>query len=214
MRVNLNLPENRNEKVERMLKPQDVVLALKLVCKDGYSWSQASLASELAMSASEVNAGLKRLALATLVEPHADGRRCTIIRPALREFLIYGLKYVFPAEKGAPAIGMPTANAGYPLKEFSNSEQTLPVWPVKGGKVKGFSLKPLYPTVAKAAQNDSELYAYLVLVDALRDAESEQAEVAQIMLRDRLSKSKSPVANNKQIKVVSGKDDQLDLLAL
>ena len=214
MQENLNLPENPNEYVERMLKPQDVVLALKLVCKDGCSWSQASLAAELAMSASEVNAGLKRLALATLVEPHADGRRCSIIRPALREFLIHGLKYVFPAEKGAPAIGMPTANAGYPLKEFSDPEQTLPVWPVKDGKVKGFSLKPLYPTVAKAAQNDSELYAYLVLVDALRDTQNEQADIAQVMLRDRLSKPKKRLQSPQTSTALGGQDGQLDLLAL
>ena len=199
-----------------MLKPQDVVLALKLVCKDGYAWSQAGLAAELAMSASEVNAGLKRLAIATLVEQHEDGRRWQIVKPALSEFLIHGLKYVFPAEKGAPAIGMPTSNACYPLKEHVVGEVGIPVWPVKGGKVKGFSFKPLYPTVAKAAQNDGELYAYLALVDALRDADNDQADIAQVILRDRLSKAKKRVITSSltTIKPVTGKDDQLDLLAL
>lgn len=200
-----------------MLKPQDIVLALKLVCKDGDMWSQASLAADLAMSASEVNAGLKRLALASLVEPHNDGRRCTVIRPALREFLIHGLKYVFPAEKGAPAIGMPTSNAAYPLSEIVELDQALPVWPVEGGRVKGFSFKPLYPTVAKAAQNDSQLYAYLVLVDALRDAENSQSDVAQVILRNRLSKIRKVIKKSSQAelnKSVTGKDDQLDLLAL
>lgn len=200
-----------------MLKPQDIVLAVKLVCKHDDPWSQAGLAAELAMSASEVNAGLKRLALATLVQQHSDGRRWQVVLPALREFLIHGVKYVFPAEKGAPAIGMPTSNACYPLKQHVSDTVGIPVWPMKGGKTKGFSFKPLYPTVAKAAQLDPELYAYLALIDALRDADNDQADVAQVMLRDRLSKQKKRLSRLSVApiqKPLIGKDEQMDLLAL
>ena len=44
-----------------MLKPQDVVLLLKLLIKDEIPWTQPSIAAELYLSASEVNAGIKRL---------------------------------------------------------------------------------------------------------------------------------------------------------
>ena len=200
-----------------MLKPQDIVLAVKLVCKEDEPWSQAGLAAELAMSASEVNAGLKRLAIATLVEQHEDGRRWQVVLPALREFLIHGLKYVFPAEKGAPAIGMPTSNACYPLNEHVSDAVGVPVWPMKGGKTKGFSFKPLYPTVARAAQLDPELYAYLALIDAVRDAENDQADVAQVVLKEKLSQQKrrlSRMSSSATAKPVMGKDEQMDLLAL
>lgn len=199
-----------------MLKPQDVVLALKLVCKEGLGWSQASLAAELVMSASEVNAGLKRLALATLIEIHEDGRRWCVVKPSLKEFLIHGLKYVFPAEKGAPCIGLPTSNASYPLNEHVSDGLGVPVWPMKGGKVKGFSFSPLYPTVAKAAQNDPELYALLTLVDALRDTDNDQVDVAQVMLRERLTKKRKRMPAQSAIieEVQPLNDQQLDLLAL
>lgn len=44
-----------------MLKPQDVVILLKLLADPTYLWSQNQLALHLCMSVSEVNAGLKRL---------------------------------------------------------------------------------------------------------------------------------------------------------
>lgn len=200
-----------------MLKPQDIVLALKLVCKEGLEWSQASLAGELVMSASEVNAGLKRLATATLIELHEDGRRWQVVKPALKEFLIHGVKYVFPAEKGAPCIGLPTSNASYPLNEHVSDELGVPVWPMKGGKVKGFCFSPLYPTVAKAAQNDPELYAFLSLVDALRDTDNDQVDVAQVMLRERLTKKNrksKPLSSEKENISAQPNDQQLDLLSL
>ena len=43
-----------------MLKPQDIVIVLKILAKDDEYWAQGSLAFELGMSASEVNAGIKR----------------------------------------------------------------------------------------------------------------------------------------------------------
>ncbi len=44
------------------LKPQDIVVALKLVARGADEWTQPELARSLHLSASEVNHGLKRLA--------------------------------------------------------------------------------------------------------------------------------------------------------
>lgn len=50
-----------------MLKPQDVVIVMKILAKQEQSWSQGGLAVELGMSASEVNGGIKRAILSGLL---------------------------------------------------------------------------------------------------------------------------------------------------
>ena len=194
-----------------MLKPQDVVLAMKLLSKEQENWSQGSLAQELVMSASEVNAGLKRLAYTQLIEKHDDGRKWKVVRPAIAEFLIYGIKYVFPAEKGAPCSGILTSMAAVPLKQHIQSSGLTPVWPYKGAKNKGFALQPLYPSSPKAALADSELYEWLVIVDALRDNENEQRDIAELALKDKLAGRQRVEPDSESSET---KDDQMDLLSL
>ena len=196
-----------------MLKPQDIVLALKLFVKEKEAWSQGSLAQELVMSASEVNAGIKRLAYAGLIEHQEDGRRWKIVKPALQEFLIHGIKYVFPAEKGAPSFGMPTSNASKPLTELVNDATDFPVWPVKQAKSKGYAFLPLYTTVPQAAKNDQKLYELLVIVDALRDNDNEKMDVAQVLLKSKLSGRKQK-AEKPEIATVEDPDQQVDLFTL
>ncbi len=201
-----------------MLKPQDVVLLVKLVCKDKDDWSQAGLATELVLSASEVNAGLKRLDRCGLIEPHKDGRRWQVIKPALREFLLHGLAYVFPAEKGRPCMGIVTAYAHPGLHPHFSAEMqaVIPVWPERQAKTKGFTLKPLYPTVSKACQNDPELHEWLALLDCLRDHDNSEREVAKVLLREKLAARKKVKATgvSQQQQAATLADQQLDLLVL
>lgn len=195
-----------------MLKPQDIVLALKLLCKGKDDWSQGSLGLELVMSASEVNAGIKRLAYTRLIEKQEDGRKWQVIKPALKEFMLHGIQYVFPAEKGAPTAGMPTAYAAEPLKSHMPSNDFPPVWPMKGGKFKGYAFHPLYPTVTQAVKNDPQLYEWLTIVDALRDTDNEQRDIAELAFADKLSgRARDGKKNNKEEAI---DDQQLDLLSL
>ena len=71
-----------------VLKPQDMVVLLKLVAIDGSDWSYNSLANELSMSPAEVHAGIKRCAAARLF----DHQRNAPIRSALLEFLVHGIR--------------------------------------------------------------------------------------------------------------------------
>src|SRR4051794_10790510 len=95
------------------LKPQDVVVALKLVASGASEWTQPGLARCLHLSASEVNHALKRLVACHLF----NARERRVIRAGLLEFLVYGLRYVFPAELGRVGRGMPTAFSVAPLAE-------------------------------------------------------------------------------------------------
>lgn len=197
-----------------MLKTQDIVLALKLLCKGKENWSQGGLAQEIVISAAEVNAGIKRLSFAKLIEKQEDGRRWQVIKPAMEEFLLHGIKYVFPAQKGAPAVGLPTAHAVAPLKLHLTTQLDYPpVWPSKQGKIKGYGFVPLYPTVAQAAMRDAELYEWLSIVDALRDTDNEEPDLARLCLKDKLA-GRLRVINKEKKQQVPKDDNQLDLLSL
>ena len=134
-----------------MLKSQDVVIVLKLAAKNAAElpWNFASLARELCMSSSEVHAGFQRAVKASLINPHTRQPNIS----ALYEFIIHGLRYVFPPERGEVTRGVPTAHAADPLKRHLLDDGELPpVWPDPKGKVRGQAFLPLYKSVPKAAE--------------------------------------------------------------
>ena len=167
-----------------MLKPQDIVILLKIAAMGEATWRYDSLAKELHMSASEVHAGFKRAERAQL----ADGQSKQPIYPALEEFLTHGIRYVFPAEVGGLTRGMPTAHAAEPLKKaLIKTRELPPVWPFGDGNTRGYTFLPLYKTVPQAARNDERFYELLVLVDAIRGGRARERQLAIQELRKRLS---------------------------
>jgi hypothetical protein len=166
------------------MKPQDLVVALKLVAHPNAAWSYPKLAVELFMSASEVHSAVQRATRSGLLQ---DNDRHTPNRKALLEFLIHGIKYVFPAERGGLTRGMPTSHAAAPLdKQFAASDEPPPVWADPQGTVRGEELEPLYRSVPKAARADKQLYELLALVDAIRGGRARERELAVKELRSRL----------------------------
>src|SRR5262245_33810357 len=146
------------------LKPQDVVVLLKLAARPDEDWSYPKLAADLSMSASEVHASVRRTTQAGLV---AEATR-SVNRQALLEFLVHAVKYVFPPERGGVTRGLPTSHAAPPLRSHFRSGADLPpVWPDPEGTVRGEQLEPLYRSVPKAARADPLLYEWLALVDAV-----------------------------------------------
>src|ERR1700722_20480458 len=87
-----------------VLKPQDVYVVLKIVTC-GVRGPYAQLASELGMSTSEVHASVKRAQSAKLIHGSELLNRPNLA--ALEEFLVHGLKYAFPAERGEFTRGVP-----------------------------------------------------------------------------------------------------------
>jgi len=168
-----------------VLKPQDIVILLKLVAIGGRQWSYSSLANELAMSPSEVHSGIGRATSARLFDPR---RRVPILK-SLLEFLVHGVKYSFPPERGSLTRGMPTSYAGPPVNSsLTQSDESPPVWPDPEGSVRGYEFSPLYRSVPKAARRDNELYELLTLVDAIRDGRARDRELAVKEITARLDK--------------------------
>jgi hypothetical protein len=145
------------------MRPQDIVILLKIAARKNEPWYMKDLAYQLGISASEVTESLNRSVLAGLLA--ADKR--TLMRNALLEFLIHGLKYVFPQKPGAMVRGMATAHSAFPLNQLISSEEQY-VWTWADGEERGFAVEALHPNVPKACRRDSRLYEILALVDALR----------------------------------------------
>ena len=169
-----------------ILKPQDVVILLKLVALGQEPWTYQRLAVELSISQSEAHAGVRRAVAARLMSDAttAGGRP---VLPALAEFVVHGVRYAYPPERGALTAGMPTGYAAPPLNEvITQPDEPPPVWPYAEGKVRGYSLAPLYPSVPAAAARDAALYELLALVDAIRDGRARERSLAAKEIEKRL----------------------------
>lgn len=166
-----------------VLKPQDVVLCAKLSANSERWYTFAELGRELYMSASEVHAAAQRARSSQLVINDEEG--LAVSRAAFEEFLLYGIKYAFPAQTGPMTRGMPTGVAAPPLaQQFDQTVDLAPVWPDADGTVRGISFVPLYPSVPAAARLDRRLYEILALIDALRGGAAREREAAAAALKE------------------------------
>ena len=170
-------------KAQGNLKPQDILVLLKLHIALGKERPKlVDLAVELGMSPSEVSQAIKRASFAGLCDPVSS-------KPfpnALKEFILHGLRFVYPVQPGYLAVGMPTSHSALPLSKSIKSNEPY-VWPDPNGKVRGQSLEPLYPSVPFASKKDAKLYELLALVDALRAGNARERKLAITELGKRLS---------------------------
>ena len=148
-----------------MLNGEDIVLLLRLVDADP-SWTVRQLAEETTIPRSVVHRAIKRLGAAGL---YSEQTRSVNI-PQAEEFLIHGLRYVFPGRMEGPSLGMPTAWAAPPLngRIVTSPEELPPVWPDAMGERRGLAVRPLHPSAVEATRRDRGLGERLALLDALR----------------------------------------------
>ncbi|MCC7240296.1 MAG: hypothetical protein IT180_00090 [Acidobacteria bacterium] len=165
------------------LLSQDVVVLAKLVSYGGERPPIARVAGDLALSPSQVHASLKRLERSRLIDVQS-GRP---LLKAVEEFLIHGVKYAFPVQRGETTRGMPTAYAAPPLNDqIADNGDLPPVWPDPDGGIRGATLEPLHKVASKAARRDPALYELLALIDALRDGRVRERQLAEKELSVRL----------------------------
>lgn len=166
-----------------VLKPQDVVVALHLLDTTPSERAFPKLAEALGISVSEAHAAVKRAVMSGLVDGESRGVR----KEALREFLVHGLRYAFPAERSGVTRGVPTSYAAPPLSaHFAQGEMMPPVWPHPEGTVRGEGLAPLYKSAPRAALRDNRLYEWLALVDAVRAGRARERKLASVEIERRL----------------------------
>lgn len=88
----------------RLLKPQDIVVLLKMALSPPRSdhFSQLSLVLQLGMAPSAISRILQTCYQVRLIDEESK----KINKANLTEFVIHGLKYAFPAKLGPPCIAI------------------------------------------------------------------------------------------------------------
>lgn len=169
-----------------VLRPQDLLVLLRLALERGPPPSYAALAGELGMTASEVHAAVERAVAAQLACKGAYGKPA-VNYAALRLFVEHGARYSFPATRGSLTRGVPTGYAAPPLDAvIRHGTDPVPVWPHRNGPVRGMAFEPLYPSVPLAAGRNPDLYELLALFDAVRGGSVRERNLAADMLGKRL----------------------------
>lgn len=156
------------------MRPQDIVVLLKIIAMDQQGWQNKDLAAELFLSPSEISYSLHRSDAGRLID-YSESK--TVSRLALMEFIEHGLPYVFPATPGTIVNGVYTAHS-HPFMQKQFSSELNYAWPYSKGEVRGLAIKPLYPGQVKAALCDQKLYLMLALIDVIRVGRVREMKVA------------------------------------
>lgn len=156
------------------MRPQDIVVLLKILIFEGQDWQYQDLAKSLYISGAEITESLNRSCFAGLI----DYNKKRVNKLSFFEFLRYGLPYVFPQAPGALTKGMPTAHSHHFFKE-SIISNNIYVWPDIAGIEYGQAIEPLYPNQIKAAKEDPKLYEVLAMLDVMRTGKNREIKIAQ-----------------------------------
>ena len=172
-----------------VLKPQDIYVVLKIVAAGADRPHYSQLAADLVMSSAEVHACVKRAERVHLLHGAALKHRPNFA--ALEEFMLHGIQYVFPPERGEMTRGVVTAYAAEPIRRFvGQGSEPAPVWPHERGKQRGMSFEPLHKSAPIAALRDPLFYEYLALTDVLRDGRVREKKIAANELKRRFKEAR------------------------
>lgn len=169
-------------KAHHGMRPQDIVILLKMITIPDSDWQYRDLASGLYISISEVSESFQRSRIAGLV----DDTRRHMHRQAILEFIKYGLHYVFPQIPGTLVTGTPTGHS-HPYFAVRFSSEVAYVWPDHDGTIRGLSITPLHKGVPQAVKKDAQLYKLLACIDVIRVGQVREKKLAITELKHSLT---------------------------
>ena len=176
-----------------MMKSQDILILLKLVSLhqnpgvQPADFSVRSLAASTGISKTEISASLIRSFDVGLARHDRKNQLPVANSKILLDFIISGIRYVFPAKPGAVARGMPTSFEAPGLEGLLSSVGEYQyVWPDAEGSDSGQVIAPLYKSAPLAAKKDDLLYQSMALVDAIRLGDAREVAIARDALKIRL----------------------------
>lgn len=150
-------------------------------------YTARGLEMETGISKTQINLSLKRsIDVGLAFKDRKNGFPRANAR-TLFDFIVYGLRYVFPVRKGELTRGIGTAFSAPMLRDklFNAGELDL-VWPDAYGKTKGQAIEPLFKTAPHAVKRDPVLYHLLALVDAIRLGQPRERNLAVELLEARM----------------------------
>ena len=80
------------DKKNKGMRPQDIVVLLKKMTSSGRQMLNKDIAASLGISPAEISDAMERCRISQLV----DNDKARVNTLALKDFLVYGLRYVFP----------------------------------------------------------------------------------------------------------------------
>lgn len=163
------------------MRPHDIAVLLKIISLENKNWNIKKLSDELFISQSEICESLNRCFFAGLL----DKSKKIVMKMSLYDFLVYGLKYVFPVKPEGLTSGIPTAHSAPPVSNEIISNGVNYVWEEKSSQISGFAIEPLYKNVVLAVQEAPEFYELMALVDTLRVGRIREVNIARNELRKR-----------------------------
>lgn len=178
------------------MKSQDILILLKLVSLQQQNSDTAelkeqtsvrALAAAVGVGKTEVNSSINRSINAGLALKDRKHSYPKANSNALLEFICHGIKYVFPVKPAELVRGVPTAfDAPVLAGELHSVRDLQCVWPSPTGEIHGQAVTPLFKSVPQAVAEDSLLYTYLALVDAIRIGNPRESALACKLLKQRL----------------------------
>jgi len=164
------------------MRPQDVAVLMKIIAFGKREWRSIDIAHSILLSPSEVSEALNRCKIAGLI----DSKKKKVNLNSVFEFLVFGLKYVFPAEPGSVVKGVPTAHSASPVKEHVTSGKDVYVWQYAKGSHRGQAIEPLYKTLPGVVDGDKLFYELLAIIDTIRVGRVREKKFAVYELKKRL----------------------------
>lgn len=175
------------------LKPLALIVLLKAVASPNEHRSYQTLGQSLGISGSQAHAAVRQALRAGLATERERGQ-WQPVRPALLEFIVHGVQYVWPATFGPNKRGIPTAFGAEPLSSLlSVPADEAPVWAHPGGTAKGPTLSPLHACVPQAALADPALHQLLALADAVRAGRARERTLAAKYLQSCIYEGKPEI---------------------
>jgi hypothetical protein len=186
------------------MKSQDIVVLLKLISLQDQEvekgadqlrseslgndpYSVRNLEALLGISKSEIGLSINRSVASGIARKDNALNQPRPRRRNLLDFIVHGLRFVFPANIGPIQRGLPTAFAAPMLQNLLVSAGNYNyVWPYADSREIGQSVDPLFKSVPEAALKDPRLYEYLALVDAIRLGNQREVGLAKEQLSSRL----------------------------
>lgn len=164
------------------MRPQDIVVLLKIIALNHDNWYNTDLSRALNISTSEISEVLNRCRIAGLI----DSKKRKVNVNSFMEFLVYGLKYVFPTEPGAIVKGIPTAHSASPISEHISSGNDVYVWSSAKGTHRGQAIEPLIKSIPQIVKEDRLFYELLAIMDTIRVGKTREINIAKEELEKRL----------------------------
>jgi|GEM_PF-2387873 len=159
------------------MKPQDVLLALKIVANTPLSLRQIDLAHSLHISQSEINRSLARLAECTIYIKETK----TIDILKLMEFIEHAAPFVLHINRTGPTGGKPL----FQSKRYKHNRFQIPVqwgWTNQKGKKGLHGYAPFHPSVPISCQSDPALHRLVVLFERTLISDAPERDLVLIEL--------------------------------